>query len=255
MPTDWPLPTLSVVVATYNRPNSLKRLLYNIADQHFLKFEDVDVCVVDDGSEPPAGERINWDVFPFSVEYVYRARHPEGWPRVYSARNIGVDRTKGEVILFLDDDLVFHPHTLWLMQFYHSMWPDIALVPHMADPAGQEYYTCPFPIRRGGEAGWVTSAGLSVGRKWKDVIGSFFDEDYDGSMGFCDRDLGIRLEKAGVDIVLANAIPMFIDDSESQGSWRDYFVLRWRRECRQDPNEDDINWQVLRHKHPKIASQ
>jgi len=47
-------PIISVIVATYNRPKSLLRLLDQLNDQRCIDFRGLDVSIVDDGTEAPA---------------------------------------------------------------------------------------------------------------------------------------------------------------------------------------------------------
>jgi GT2 family glycosyltransferase len=123
------------------------------------------------------------------------------------------------------------------------------LVPHLANRVAKHYYLIPFEIRREGPASWVTSAGMSCPRSLVEKVGGF-DEEFDLSMGFADRDFGIRLVEAGGEVVLANGIPMMVDDSESQGSWRDRVLRRFDRE---HPGQTHPNWLKLIKKYPELA--
>jgi len=258
MPYDHALPTISVIVTTYNRPKSLRRLLCNLADQYFFRFQDLDVCVVDDGSSRQIGYPMDWTFYPifdwksfaFQCEYVYRERHPKNWPRPYTGKNKAVESTKGEVLLFLDDDLVLHRHHLRQVQFYHSLWKNIVLIPHHANLATQKYFTQWFPTRRDGEPGWISICGMSVRRELYEAVGGFDPTFETGMMGFADQDLGLRLVKeAGSEPVLAGDISVLIDDRE-QPSWRDYFGKKWRED---NPDAEwDINGPLFWDKHPEF---
>jgi len=61
--------------------------------------------------------------------------------------------------------------------------------------------------------------GNSMRREDWDAVGGLDDALYDGSMGFDDRDMAIRLHRAGCTIVLAGGITRLNDRSESGGSW------------------------------------
>ena len=250
MPRDIELPTISVVIATYNRPKSLQRLLDNLAGQHFFRFQDLDVCIVDDGSDVRGELKTPPPLVPDQVRYIYRERHPKNWPRPYSSRNTGVEHTKGEVLLFLDDDLILHNHALRRIQDYHGLWQDIVLMPHIANLANKQYFTQWFPTRRDGEAGWIALCGVSVQRKHYEAVGGFDPIFETGMMGFADQDLGLRLFKeAGCEPVLAGDIPVLIDDRE-QPSWRTIFVKRWVEE--HPDAEWHINGPLLWDKHPEL---
>ncbi len=94
------MPRVSIVVPTRNRHASLKRSLASVEAQRFRDFE---VVVVDDGSEDGTAAWV-------------RARHPEVLLLetgqsigAAAARNRGVERARGEIVAFLDDDDVWHP--------------------------------------------------------------------------------------------------------------------------------------------------
>lgn len=98
MPSDV-VPVVSVVVPTYNRRERLERVLRSLAEQ------DVDVpievVVVSDGSTDGTDEYLANGPLPLPVVAVTQ---PNQGPA--AARNHGVEVSSGELILFLDDDVV-----------------------------------------------------------------------------------------------------------------------------------------------------
>ena len=255
------VPTIAMIIATYNRPNSLKRLLDCTAKQVHFDFGKLEVGIVNDGSQVHYPD-INFDAYPFPITYIYRERlgvdelHPGGKPYVYSARNLAADAVKGDVVYMFDDENTFHPHTLFAAQLYHAIQDNIILLAHNAHAGDPEDYTAAFETKTKGPTGWTSSQGMSVRREWWDEVGGY-DTDYDGCMGFADRDLAIRLEKAGCEVWLANGITIWADSTQdNDASWRDHFVHEWRREWQAaHPGEempDDLNWQILVSKHPEL---
>ncbi len=99
MNTDQQL-TVSVVVATYNRPAELERLLEGLAEQDRAPDE---VIVVDDGSTPPAAPK-----FPDDVEDRWTILHQEN-AGAATARDTGIRAASGDVILIVDDDMIVTP--------------------------------------------------------------------------------------------------------------------------------------------------
>jgi glycosyltransferase involved in cell wall biosynthesis len=91
--TASPLPSISIVVPTKNRPAEIARMLASVRAQPTLPIE----VIVVDQSQPP------YDLEPFP-----QLRHV--WdPQISgasAARNRGIDAASGDVILFLDDDVV-----------------------------------------------------------------------------------------------------------------------------------------------------
>jgi serine acetyltransferase/GT2 family glycosyltransferase len=90
---------LSVVIATYNRAALLRRLLLQLGEQT-VPASDYEVCVVDDGSSQDVAEALS-DLRPPYALRLFRQRN-EG---AASARHAGVRAARGELILFLDDDM------------------------------------------------------------------------------------------------------------------------------------------------------
>lgn len=103
-----PLPRVSVVITHHNRPAFLAAALESIRQQDYPNF---DVVVVDDGSDLPKAQ-----AYLLSLEDEFASK---GWtivrqPNKYpgAARNAGVAASRGEFILFMDDDNLALPHEI-----------------------------------------------------------------------------------------------------------------------------------------------
>ena len=96
---------VSVIIPTYNRQDSLLRLLDNLAHQTFetRKFE---VIVVDDGS--PSGPRDD-DHSKFPFHYEYLRQENQG---ATIARNNGAKKSQGNILVFIDDDVTISEKVL-----------------------------------------------------------------------------------------------------------------------------------------------
>ena len=64
------IPGISIALSTYNRPQSLVKLLESIAEQKFVKFEMIDVSIVDDGTSEDKRAILKED-YPFKLNYNY----------------------------------------------------------------------------------------------------------------------------------------------------------------------------------------
>jgi glycosyltransferase involved in cell wall biosynthesis len=95
---------ITVVVPSRDRPRLLEEALRSLAGQ--TRGAD-QVVVVDDGSDPPLSEAALRSMVP-GLEFVRHDR-PRG---VSAARNSGLERARGGLVLFLDDDDLLHPETL-----------------------------------------------------------------------------------------------------------------------------------------------
>lgn len=92
-------PTVSVVIPTHNRPAYLRRAIGSVNAQ---TYDDIELVVVDDCSEPPARPAL--EELPLtSIAAVNYIRH-ETNQGANAARNTGIEAATGEFIAFLDDD-------------------------------------------------------------------------------------------------------------------------------------------------------
>lgn len=96
------MPSVSVVIPTYNRAEYLRQALASVFAQSFAPWE---VIVVDDGSSDRTPEVVQ--AFGAKVRYV-RQDH-QG---IAAARNRGLEVAQGEVIAWLDADDLWEPNYL-----------------------------------------------------------------------------------------------------------------------------------------------
>lgn len=90
---------VSVIIPTYERCESLKRALTALSRQTF-PFDDYEVIVSVDGSTDSTMEMIKGFQAPYELRTIWK---PNGGRSV--ARNRGIEEAKGEVLIFLDDDM------------------------------------------------------------------------------------------------------------------------------------------------------
>ena len=108
-PTHAATPTVSVVVPTHGRPESLSRCLEALAAQT-LPHDAFEVIVSDDGSPTPVDEIVARFTERMTVRVV---RRPRSGPA--AARNEGARNARGRLLAFTDDDCVPAPHWLELL--------------------------------------------------------------------------------------------------------------------------------------------
>jgi glycosyltransferase involved in cell wall biosynthesis len=89
---------VSVIIPTYNRRDSLIRLVESLCRQS-LDPRHLEVVVVDDGSEYDS-QVIVGRAYPFPLKYI-RQRNQGATV----ARNRGAEESRGEVLVFIDDDI------------------------------------------------------------------------------------------------------------------------------------------------------
>ncbi|MBU0468231.1 MAG: glycosyltransferase family 2 protein [Candidatus Omnitrophica bacterium] len=90
---------VSVLIPTYNRAPMLKRAVASLVKQ---KYKNIEIIIVDDGSEDDT-ERVIGEINDPRIQYI----KSEGNNGVSFARNLGLRRATGQYIAFLDSDDVF----------------------------------------------------------------------------------------------------------------------------------------------------
>jgi glycosyltransferase involved in cell wall biosynthesis len=101
-------PLVSVVIAHHDRPQYLAQLISSIREQDYPNFE---VILVDDGSKLPESHLAlkmieeefsgkNWKIIRSENRYVG------------AARNLGVKSSRGDLIIFVDDDNALFPNAI-----------------------------------------------------------------------------------------------------------------------------------------------
>jgi len=90
--------SVSIVIPTYLRGESLKRLLNSIKDQSVKPKE---VLVVDDSPDDSVKDVVKNFAGFLNVSYIWSGKRS-----LPAARNVGVKKSTGDIILFLDDDVV-----------------------------------------------------------------------------------------------------------------------------------------------------
>lgn len=88
------MPLVSVIIPTFNRARLVDRAIRSVLDQ---TFKDLELIVVDDGSDDSTGEVL--DGFGNTVKYVFQEHSG-----VSAARNTGIENASGELVAFLDSD-------------------------------------------------------------------------------------------------------------------------------------------------------
>jgi GT2 family glycosyltransferase len=111
-----PQPTVSVVIPTRARPQYLQVALESISAQ--AAQAGAEVLVIDDSGDTPAGRTL---AERFGAGYHAHAR-PRG---LNVARNTGVERSRGELVVFVDDDVRAGPGWLDALSNAAQTHPDI----------------------------------------------------------------------------------------------------------------------------------
>ena len=93
-------PAVSVIIPTYNRAASLRRVLMALADQ-LVTAQRYEVLVISDGSTDTTAQLCAELDVPYALRFFEQQNQGPA-----AARNRGVQEARGTVLLFLDDDVV-----------------------------------------------------------------------------------------------------------------------------------------------------
>jgi len=100
------LPTISIVIPTYNRSRCLRKALDSFVRQMYLS----EIILVDDGSTddtPHVFECFSRENSSYGLTFKYIRNEKKKGPS--AARNIGVDAASSPYIVFGEDDVIFAP--------------------------------------------------------------------------------------------------------------------------------------------------
>jgi glycosyltransferase involved in cell wall biosynthesis len=119
---DRVIPFVSVVIPTHNRRELLKATLESLFEQSYPK-DRYEIIVADNASTDGTEEMIqslNADA-PCALEYFRKGDEGPG-----VARNVGIEKARGSIIAFTEDDCIADPH--WLENGVAMMGDGVGLV-------------------------------------------------------------------------------------------------------------------------------
>ena len=104
-PASATTPSVSIIIGVYNDWKPLDRCLRSLTEQRFPP--SFEVIVVDDGSEEPAPQSIrDW------ADHKHLTLIHQSHAGVSTARNRGLEISKGSIVLFIDADTKLQPDCL-----------------------------------------------------------------------------------------------------------------------------------------------
>jgi glycosyltransferase involved in cell wall biosynthesis len=145
---------LSVVTPTYNRQASLERFLRSLDKQASSTASAFEVLVVDDGSTDETLATIDGLQVSYQLRLLRQAHQGPA-----QARNLGVSEASGELILFLDDDVVAEPTLLAQHLQSHAEQPNAVVIGPMLAPPGDWH-----------RSAWVRWEELQLDKQYRDMV-------------------------------------------------------------------------------------
>ena len=216
----------SIVIPTYNRKPILEKCLRALERQQFnpAQIEGYEVVVVDDGSSDRTVDWLTTHAGEFPHVRLFQQHHQGP----AAARNLGVEKASGDLIIFIDSDLVvtetfLQAHVDGLEQGKrqkaeekaegrrqkaegNSPHPPVSLSPPPLFTYGRVINTCNFddptsePYKvTDFSAAYFATGNVAIARYWLEQAG-LFDIRFQ-MYGWEDLELGVRLKKLGLTLV------------------------------------------------------
>lgn len=191
---------ISVIIPTYNRSDKLLKCLEFLNKQNFPK-EDFEVIVVNDGSSDDTESRLK------TLKYENFSFHTQKNSGQGNARNLGIEKAKGEVIIFIGDDI--YPQKNFLKSHYDfhkespknyaalgltEWYPEIKISPFMdwLVNGGPQFAYYKLKDKKEASFWYFYTSNISIK---KSLLNNYkFDPDFK-SYGWEDIELAYRLTK------------------------------------------------------------
>jgi glycosyltransferase involved in cell wall biosynthesis len=213
---------VSAVIPAYNAGPKLRRLLLSLTWSHLESIDSLEVVVVDDGSTDSTDAVVKAFAEDLDLVYVFLPRTPASGRA--AARNAGIGKASGEVVVLVDADQICAPDFIAEHIGYHRLRQDLVVagprrdlaegsfddaalangfdhsaIPEVVAPDGREKVLTEFSWNFNNlETCWhhLFSCNASVRREHLLAVGGF-DEGFIG-WGLEDSELGYRLRRAGL---------------------------------------------------------
>jgi glycosyltransferase involved in cell wall biosynthesis len=176
--------TFSVVIATRNRAALLDGALGSLRTQ--IGAPEIQAIVVDNGSSDATRAVAQ----AHAATYLFEAQ-----PNRALARNAGIAAATGEIVLFVDDDVVLPPYFVAAHARAHgaAVFPHVVTGPIINVPSAG---VRPVPTFLNGSNAYFCTCNVSVPRSALEAVGGF-DVEFD-KYGWEDTELGVRLRNFDV---------------------------------------------------------
>ncbi|MCK4888015.1 MAG: glycosyltransferase family 2 protein [Planctomycetes bacterium] len=170
------MPTVSVIIPTYNRSKLLKEAIESVLKQNYTDFE---ILVIDDGSSDNTRSVVE-QIPDKRVKYYYKENGGQS-----SARNFGVVKSHSQYVAFLDHDDLWPDSNYLTTMIKHIQSQDEYGVAYARVTQLDKGIALPFAREQRYKSGWLTKAFFKGGPcimpsatlfKKECIKGWYFDE-------------------------------------------------------------------------------
>jgi len=191
---------LTVVIPTYNRLPILQKCLKALEKQQYHHpITNYEVVLVDDGSTDGTLIWLEENRLAFPHVRVFCQSHQGP----AAARNLGVEQARGDIIIFIDSDLVvtetfLQCHADRLAEGYKTSdkiftYGRVINTCNFENPTSEPYKITDF------SAAYFATGNVAIARQWL-IEAGLFDSQFQ-QYGWEDLELGVRLKKLGLKLI------------------------------------------------------
>jgi glycosyltransferase involved in cell wall biosynthesis len=194
---------ISVVIPTYNRLPILQKSIIALETQKLTdnKVDDYEIVIVDDGSTDQTLTWLSANKTQLPHVKIFAQNHQGA----AAARNMGVTNAQGDIIVFIDSDLVvtasfLQAHANALVKGEQALKSDrlftygaVINTNNFDHPTAEPYKITDF------SAAYFATGNVAIARKWLEAAG-LFDTRFQ-LYGWEDLELGVRLKKLNLKLI------------------------------------------------------
>ena len=193
----------SIVIPTYNRKPILEKCLKALEVQSLSQdvVTDYEIVLVDDGSTDGTLEWVATSKEEFPHVRIFEQEHMGP----AAARNLGVEKAKGDTIIFIDSDLVvtenfLQAHADALTEGQNKLGNDrfftygaVINTANFDNPTSEPYKLTDY------SAAFFATGNVAIPKHWLEKAG-LFDTGFQ-LYGWEDLELGVRLKNLGLELI------------------------------------------------------
>jgi glycosyltransferase involved in cell wall biosynthesis len=178
---------VSIVVPVYNRAFMLPQVIKNLLAQ---SYSNIEIILIDDGSTDQSFEIMK------SYPQIISLQHENLGPA--AARNTGLKQASGDIVHFIDSDVIIPEKLVETHVSYHRKYPRHIIQGQLVrildiNDVGETTLSFRYYSRS-----FFDTANVSVKKEYLDAVKGFDEENF--RKGWEDLDLGLRLLKIGLNV-------------------------------------------------------
>ncbi|MDQ7825474.1 MAG: glycosyltransferase [Candidatus Eremiobacteraeota bacterium] len=185
-------PYYSIIICTKNRRDILKAAIATLDSQDYPP-RGYEVLIIDDGSDDGTREMVAALSTKCRLRY-----YPRSWSGRAGARNFGISEAAGEVVIFVDDDILAPPWFISEHAGYHRRYPRTIVRGPIINIETHSFPRDGKAKLRDFSQAFFCTCNVSVGRQELIEAGGF-DETFK-EYGFEDNEAGWRLRERGLTV-------------------------------------------------------